>query len=361
MHEVLIVEATRSALVDPHGNHALGWMPASGLLAQLLRSLLNRAHVDLDAVDQIIVSESADPESSAAIGERAWESPLLAGSRSHRPKFSGAASSVAGLKEAIASVGAGLVDVVLVAGLDRAVRLPSDEASVEGEVGIRAGASELARIFGLSGEAQERYRQRSMNRARLCRDGGDFTPEITPIIVDFRDGVPTVVDVDDIAEASDDLPDGVATGAPLAGMSECVAGVVVCSEVWARANLDSWRARVVATTEAPSSPDVLDGPIRATRQLLDEMDCTVRAYDHCEIDETTAAVPASWTLEFEAEPRLLNPRGGALALGETKAAAGCRMVATMLGALDATGGRSGLIVSVERDGHTWAAALDAVR
>ena len=79
-----------------------------------------------------------------------------------------------------------------------------------------------------------------------------------------------------------------------------------------------------------------------TREALHHLGIDTDQIDHFEICEASAAVPLAWQAEFDINPAVLNPRGGAISLGHLSGASTARMLTTMLGALDATGGRYGL-------------------
>jgi acetyl-CoA acyltransferase len=95
---------------------------------------------------------------------------------------------------------------------------------------------------------------------------------------------------------------------------------------------------------------MLTGPIPATRRVLDRARMTIGDIDAIEVNEAFASVPLAWLHEFDADPAAVNPRGGAIALGHPLGASGVRLLTTMLGQLDATGGRFGLQTMCEAGG-----------
>jgi acetyl-CoA acyltransferase len=76
------------------------------------------------------------------------------------------------------------------------------------------------------------------------------------------------------------------------------------------------------------------------------------------VNEAFASVPLAWQRHFGADERLLNPRGGAIALGHPLGASGLRIMTTMLNALEATGGRFGLQTMCEGGGMANATILE---
>jgi acetyl-CoA acetyltransferase family protein len=111
------------------------------------------------------------------------------------------------------------------------------------------------------------------------------------------------------------------------------------------------RACVVASAVCGDDPLLmLTGPIPATRRVLDRARMTIGDIDAIEVNEAFASVPLAWLREFDADPAAVNPRGGAIALGHPLGASGVRLLTTMLGQLDATGGRFGLQTMCEAGG-----------
>ena len=84
---------------------------------------------------------------------------------------------------------------------------------------------------------------------------------------------------------------------------------------------------------------------------LHDMDCY-------EVNEAFASVPLAWVKELGADPDKLNPRGGAIALGHALGASGGRLLTTMLGHLEQTGGRFGLQVMCEGGGLANATIIE---
>jgi len=69
-------------------------------------------------------------------------------------------------------------------------------------------------------------------------------------------------------------------------------------------------------------------------------------------------VPLAWQTEFDTDPDRLNPRGGAIALGHALGSSGTRLLGTMLGTLEQTGGRFGLQVMCEGAGMANATIIE---
>jgi acetyl-CoA acyltransferase len=69
-------------------------------------------------------------------------------------------------------------------------------------------------------------------------------------------------------------------------------------------------------------------------------------------------VPLAWQHEFAVDPSLVNPRGGAIALGHALGSSGTRLLTTMLNQLELVGGRYGLQVMCEGAGMANATIIE---
>jgi acetyl-CoA acetyltransferase len=87
---------------------------------------------------------------------------------------------------------------------------------------------------------------------------------------------------------------------------------------------------------------MLDGPIPATRQILNKTGLSLDEIDVVEINEAFASVVLAWASELGANLERVNPNGGAIALGHPLGATGAILMTKLLHELERTGGRYGL-------------------
>ena len=121
------------------------------------------------------------------------------------------------------------------------------------------------------------------------------------------------------------------------------------------------RARFHAMTVAGDDAVlVLSAPNPATRRLLDRTGMSIDDFDAIECNEAFAAIALMWASEFLPDGDLarLNPRGGAIALGHPLGASGVRLMTTLLGQLEATGGRYGFQTMCEGGGMANATVIE---
>jgi acetyl-CoA acyltransferase len=103
---------------------------------------------------------------------------------------------------------------------------------------------------------------------------------------------------------------------------------------------------------------MLTGILPATRRILERSGLDIDDIDAFEVNEAFASVPLAWKREFGVDDDRLNPRGGAIALGHPLGASGTKLLATLLGQLEATGGRYGLQTMCEGGGMANATIIE---
>jgi acetyl-CoA acyltransferase len=87
---------------------------------------------------------------------------------------------------------------------------------------------------------------------------------------------------------------------------------------------------------------------------------TIDDIDTFEVNEAFAPVPLAWAHDVGADLDKVNPRGGAIALGHALGASGTRLLTTMLGTLEAIGGRYGLQTMCEGGGMANATIIERI-
>ena len=97
------------------------------------------------------------------------------------------------------------------------------------------------------------------------------------------------------------------------------------------------RARIADHALVGSDPYYhLDGPIDATRRLLERTGMTLDDFDLFEVNEAFASVVLSWAQQTGADLDRTNVNGGAIALGHPVGSTGTRLITTALHELERT-------------------------
>ncbi|MDX3528732.1 thiolase family protein [Streptomyces sp. ID05-39B] len=211
-------------------------------------------------------------------------------------------------------------------------------------------AEEVAERYGVPRERQDDFALRSHQRAALARKNGHFDDELLP--VRRPDGV--VVDADECIREDTSLDrlaalkpvfrqGGTVTAGNASPMNDGAAGLLLVSEEALNdLGLESL-GRYVAGASAGVHPDVMGiGPVPATRKALTRAGWSVDDLQEAEFNEAFAAQALACVDQLGIDPELVNPSGGAIALGHPLGCSGARILTTLLHRMRRTGAERGL-------------------
>ena len=163
------------------------------------------------------------------------------------------------------------------------------------------------------------------------------------VLVDRDEGLRETT-VDGLAALPPVLPDGIHTAGTTSQVSDGAAAVLWMAEGRARALGLRPRARLLAQVVTGADPYyLLDGPIVATRKILDRSGTTLADIDRYEVNEAFAAVVLAWSRAYGADQDRLNVNGGAISLGHPLGATGTRLLVSALTELERTDGELALV------------------
>ncbi|KOV11614.1 beta-ketoadipyl CoA thiolase [Streptomyces sp. XY431] len=287
------------------------------------------------------------------------------------------ASGLEAVTMAARAIGSGEADVVLAGGCESMTRAPfvlprPDEAlphrmetfdtrlgwrltnprmaELHGVLSMGETAEEVAGRYGITRERQDAFALRSHQLAAAARKDGHFDAELIP--VERADGV--TVDQDESIREDTSLeklarlkpafrPEGTVTAGNASPMNDGAAGLVLVSEeALGEFGLEPL-GRYVAGASAGVHPDVMGiGPVPATRKVLARAGWTLADVAEAELNEAFAAQVLASVDQLGIDPELVNPTGGAIALGHPLGGSGARILTTLLHRMRRTGGRRGL-------------------
>jgi acetyl-CoA acyltransferase len=391
LREAFILDAVRSPMGRGKEGGALSSVHPIDLLAQVIKALVERNDVDPGSVEDVIVGcVGLGGEQSATPGRVAW---LGAGFPTHVPGVTierKCGSSQQAADFGAMAVATGMYDLVVVGGIESMSRVPMgsqrmgkdrygkgvNERFAPGLVPQGVSAELVAHKWGIDREQLDEFSARSHKCAAAAAAAGDFDNEIVPIEVE---GGETVGSDETIRpgttpeilaglkasfaapEWEERFPDVAFQTTPgnSSQLSDGAAAMLIASEAGAAAAGLRPRARFRGSAVVGDDPIVmLSGPIPATRKVLEKTGFGVEDIEHFEVNEAFASVPLAWQKEIGAPSERLNPRGGAIALGHPLGASGARLMATMLNALEQTGGRLGLQTMCEGEGMANATVIE---
>jgi acetyl-CoA acyltransferase len=287
------------------------------------------------------------------------------------------ASGLEAVTTAARTIASGEADVVLAGGSESMSRAPfvlqrPDEAlphkmetydtrlgwrlvnpkmkELHGVLAMGETAEEVAERYGVPRERQDAFALRSHHHAAEARKNGLFDAEILPVT--RPDGV--VVDQDECIRPDTSLEKlgtlkpvfrkgGTVTAGNASPMNDGAAGLLLVSEEALHdLGLESL-GRYVAGASAGVHPDVMGiGPVPATQKALARVGWSIGDVQEAEFNEAFAAQALACVDALGIDPELVNPTGGAIALGHPLGCSGARILTTLLHRIRRTGGSRGL-------------------
>jgi acetyl-CoA C-acetyltransferase len=365
---------------------------ATELGAAAVKAAVERAKVDPAAIEQILMGCVLP----AGLGQApARQAALFAG----LPK-SVEATTVnkmcgSGMQAAILAhdaLAAGSVDVVIAGGMESMTNAPYlskqhrggarighdtfyDHMYLDGledayEPGRLMGsfAEETAKHYQFTREAMDDYAISSLSRARKAQETGAFSAEIVPVEITTRKGAVTVGEDEQPAKADPaKIPtlkpafakDGAITAANASSISDGAAALVLTRESVANRLGMPIVARIAAHAAHAHEPGLFTtAPVPAMKKALARAGWSVDDVDLFEVNEAFAVVAMIAERELRIDRDKLNVNGGACALGHPIGASGARILATLLAALQARGGKKGLASLCIGGGEATAMAVE---
>jgi len=374
MHEAVIVSAVRTPLGKFNG--MLAALDATDLGGIVIREAVRRAGIETDCVDEVIMGQVLP----CGCGQNpARQAALKAGL-----PFDAACLTVnkvcgSGLKAAMLAVQAvrtGDAEVVVAGGMESMTRAPY--YLEKARFGYRMGAGQIqdhmmhdglwdivndfhmgisnelcSERYGISREDQDRYAERSYERALGAQAAGLFDDEIVPVVLPGRRDAPGILDRDECPrETSFEIlsrmepvfkKDGVGTAGNASPISDGAAAVVIMS----REKAEALGCRVIAAAGAQASSGidmkyVLMAPVKAIPGCLGKENIGLHQVDLIEMNEAFSGSTCAVMKELKLDPEKTNIHGGSVALGHPLGASGCRILVTLLHAMVRRDKKTGL-------------------
>jgi acetyl-CoA acyltransferase len=204
-------------------------------------------------------------------------------------------------------------------------------------------AENLAEMYGIPREEQDRFALLSHEKAVRAWDEGRFLDEVVPVPV-RRGKEEALVSVDEGPRRDTSLErlaalrpvfreGGTVTAGNASPLSDGAAAVLLVSDAYAKAHGLRPLARIRAIAVAGVPPRIMGiGPVPATKKALERAGLSLKDLGLIELNEAFAAqslaVLREWGLSMEDER--LNPNGGAIALGHPLGASGARILTTLV-------------------------------
>ncbi|WP_242425033.1 thiolase family protein, partial [Frankia sp. EI5c] len=290
-------------------------------------------------------------------------------------------SSQQALDQAVFAVMAGAQDLVVAGGVESMSRVPLGASRQMGEpYGPAAkarydgtdfnqivGAERIAERWGLTRRQLDEYSSLSHERAAAAIDAGAFEQqtfavptESGPFTVDegLRRGTTPekLAGLKPVARE-----DGVIHAGNSSQISDGAAALLVTTPERARELGLKPIVRYHTASVVGSDPLlVLTGPIPATEKVLTRAGLSISDIGAFEVNEAFASVPLAWLAETGADPKVVNPLGGAIAVGHPLGASGAILMTRLVHHMRDNGIRYGLQTMCEGGGTANAAIVELV-
>ncbi|WP_327116760.1 thiolase family protein [Nocardia sp. NBC_01730] len=380
MREVVVVEAVRTPFGKRNGG--LSSTHPADLSAVVLNALIERTGIDPAVIDDVIwgcVSQVGDQSSN--IGRY---SVLAAGWPESIPGTTvnrACGSSQQALEFAVQGVMSGQQDVVVAGGVEVMSRVPLGAAKGDGvpygpnvlarydDYSFNQGISAelIAQKWGLSRRVLDEFASASHELAAAAQDRGAFDGQIVAVVTEdgnltADEGVRRGTTPDKLAALKPAFQDGgVIHAGNSSQISDGAAAVLVTTPEKAREIGLTPLVRYQAGVVTGSDPVLmLTGPIPATEKVLRRAGLALSDVGVFEVNEAFAPVPLAWLAETGADPRLLNPLGGAIALGHPLGGSGAGLLTRMIHHMRDKGIRYGLQTMCEGGGTANATIVELV-
>ena len=389
---IVIASYARTPLGGFQG--ALGAVKATELGAAAVRAAVERAGISPDAVEQIFMGCVLP----AGLGQAPARQAGLGGGLS----LGAQATTVnkmcgSGMQAAIMAhdaLASGSADIIVAGGMESMSNAPyllakhrggarighdtvSDSMYLDGledayDPGKLMGAfaEEAARERQFGREAMDAYAIESLARARRAVESGAFAEEIVAVSVKTRAGVQEVFSDEQPLKADPaKIPtlkpafakDGTITAANASSISDGAAALVLTrASVAERLGLTPIARIASHAAHAQKPGEFTSAPVPAMRKALERAGWKIGDVDLFEVNEAFAVVAMIAMSELSIPHEVLNVNGGACALGHPIGASGARILATLLSALKARGGKRGLASLCIGGGEATAMAVELI-
>jgi acetyl-CoA C-acetyltransferase len=400
MKEVVIAGAVRT----PIGSHGGGLksLRAQDLAEVVFRAVFERTRIDPAVLDEVILGNIGQPSDSANIGRVA---ALMAGVPNEVPGFTVArncASGIQSITSAVQAINSNDGELFLVGGTESMSNIPYilkdarwglklrhaqlTDALWEGLTDPIADqimgrtAENLVERYEISREEQDEYAVKSHKKAFMATRMEKFKEEIVPVEVvkkvAGREVARESITQDECINPALSVQKaalypaifkkegGSVTPANACPISDGAAAMLVMTADKAKKLGIEPEARIVSYAYAALDPAYMGlGPAIAIPKVLKRAGMELQDIEVIELNEAFAAQVLADSIElknqgYELDFEIVNPNGGAIALGHPVGATGARQVATLLPELRRRNAKYGMVSMCVGGGQGGALILE---
>lgn len=355
MKEAVIVSAVRSPMGRANKGH-FALTRADDLGAEVVKACLDKVpQVNPKDIEDFLVG-CAMPEGEQGMN-LARNVGFLAGIPLSVPaatvnRF--CSSSLVTIMMAAQAIMAGQGDIYLSAGVESMSHVPMggfnpslnprlmQKDAPQAYISMGITAENLAEKYKIARGEQDEFSYNSHQKAVRAMKEGLFKEEIVPVKAFDMKGNATVVDTDQGPRA-DSTTEKLATlkpvfkegGSVTAGnsspLTDGASATLILSSEKAKSLGLKPLARIVSMAVTGCDPSVMGiGPVEAVKKALRLANLKLENIDLIELNEAFAAQSLAVIKELGLDPKKVNPKGGAIALGHPLGCTGGRIMATLI-------------------------------
>lgn len=300
------------------------------------------------------------------------------------------ASGIETIAMATAKIRSGMGECIIAGGTESMSLLPmtgwrttlnyeiaKSTADYYSSMGLTAEA--VAHKFNVSREDQDEFAYNSHIKAIAAIEAGKFKDEIVPVTVEEvylednkRKTRSYTVDTDEgprrgttkeilaklrpVFEAG-----GSVTAGNSSQTSDGASFVMVVSERLVKELNLTPIAKVVTSAVVGVEPDIMGiGPAAAIPQALKQAGMTLNDIDLIELNEAFASQSLAVIRELDIDPTIVNPNGGAIALGHPLGCTGSKLTVQLINELKRQGKKRGMVTACIGGGQGIAAIIEVL-
>ncbi|ORX83757.1 thiolase [Basidiobolus meristosporus CBS 931.73] len=370
--DVVIVSALRTPITRARKG-GFKDVHAEELLGAVLKATLEKTKLDPKLIDDVVVGNVLPRGGGATVARMAV---LYAGIPEKAAVMTVNRQCSSGLQAVVqvaSSIQSGLIDIGIGAGTESMTldygptaspdtvsdKVSAVEAAADCLIPMGITSENVAKQFGVSREKQDQMAVESHAKAAKAQEEGLFDEEIIPVTVNTTDKEGNEKEITvkaddgirrgvDLASLSKLRPAFSKTGTTTAGnasqVSDGAAAVLLMKRKTAEKLNLPILGKYVSAAVVGVPPNVMGiGPAFAIPAAVKKAGIQVQDLDIIELNEAFASQAVYCIETLKLDPKKVNPKGGALALGHPLGCTGARQIATLLPELKRQGKKVGAV------------------
>ncbi|MEM0996403.1 MAG: acetyl-CoA C-acyltransferase [Bacteroidota bacterium] len=203
-------------------------------------------------------------------------------------------------------------------------------------------AENLAEQYQVTREEQDEFAFATQMKYKVAHAAGKFADELIPVSIPQRKADPILFDTDEHPRPDTSREKlarlrtvfregGTVTAGNASGINDGASALLICDEESLKKFNLTPLARIVSHAVAGVDPQIMGiGPVPATQKALRRAGLKIGDIGLVELNEAFAAQSIPCMRDLDLNPALVNPNGGAIALGHPLGCSGARIMTTLL-------------------------------